>query len=76
MTTIDKKQNPSIALSDWIDAQDVMLKLHISARTLQTLRTNGTLPFSRIGGKLYYRISDIETILNNNYSGKEDRWKQ
>jgi hypothetical protein len=76
MTEIDKKQNPSNDLSDWIDAQDVMLKLHISARTLQTLRTNGTLPFSRIGGKLYYRISDIEAILNNNYSGKEDKWKQ
>lgn len=56
---------------DWVDAQDVMQKLHISVRTLQTLRTNGTLPFSRIGGKLYYRISDILKVLNKNYTGKE-----
>ncbi len=44
--------------SDWIDAQDVMQKLHISLRTLQTWRTNGILPYSRIRGKLYYRKSN------------------
>ena len=32
-------------LEDWIDNQDVMQLLHISQRTLQTLRSNGTLPF-------------------------------
>ena len=35
----------------WIDGQDVMMALHISKRTLQTLRDNGTLPYSRINGK-------------------------
>lgn len=28
-------------LDDWIDSQDVMQALHISPRTLQTLRSNG-----------------------------------
>lgn len=55
-------------LEDWIDNQDVMHLLHISPRTLQTLRTNGTLPFSRIGNKIYYRRQDIERILKDNYS--------
>ena len=55
-------------LEDWIDAQDVMSRLHISPRTLQTLRSNGILPFSRIGNKLYYRRSDISRILNNHYT--------
>jgi hypothetical protein len=54
-------------LSDWIDGQIVMQTLHISPRTLQTLRTNGTLPFSRIGNKLYYRKQDILKILSDNY---------
>lgn len=54
-------------LEDWLDAQDVMRYLHISPRTLQTLRTNGTLPFSRIGNKLYYLRQDVERILRNNY---------
>ena len=53
---------------EWIDNQDVMQLLHISPRTLQTLRTNGTLPFSRIGNKLYYRTEDIQRILKDNYT--------
>ena len=54
-------------LNDWIDNQDVMETLHISPRTLQTLRSNGTLPFSRINGKIYYRRQDIRKILADNY---------
>ena len=49
-------------LEDWIDSQIVMQSLHISPRTLQTLRTNGTLPYSRIGRKLYYKRSDIQRM--------------
>jgi hypothetical protein len=55
-------------LTDWTDAQIVMQLLHISPRTLQTLRTNGTLPFSRIRGKIYYRKTDIQKILSDNYT--------
>jgi len=55
----------------WIDGQDVMLALHISKRTLQTLRNNGVLPYSRINGKFYYKVSDIENLLESNYSHPE-----
>jgi hypothetical protein len=55
-------------LSDWLDSQDVMQALHISPRTLQTLRSNGILPFSRIGNKIYYRRQDIIKILSDNYT--------
>ena len=46
-------------LEDWIDAQDVMQALHISPRTLATLRANGTLPFTKLGGRCLYRKSDL-----------------
>jgi hypothetical protein len=52
----------------WIDGQEVMLSLNISKRTLQTLRDNGTLPYSRINGKFYYKVSDLESLLESNYS--------
>ncbi|MGQ1910978.1 helix-turn-helix domain-containing protein [Marinifilum sp. RC60d5] len=52
----------------WIDGQDVMQVLHISKRTLQTLRDSHTLPYSRINGKFYYKLSDIENMLESNYS--------
>jgi hypothetical protein len=55
-------------LEDWIDSQDVMQALHISPRTLQTLRSNGTLPYSRIGNKIYYLRCDITKILSDNYT--------
>lgn len=55
------------SITDWIDSQDLMQILHISKRTLQTLRTNGTIPFSRINNKIYYKIIDIQQILQDNY---------
>jgi len=57
----------------WADRQDVMQMLHVSQRTLQTLRDSGALPFSRINGKFYYRISDIEALLEANYSGENNK---
>ena len=65
LTQKPKDQTP---LKDWLDNQDVMQTLHISPRTLQTLRSNGTLPYSRIGNKIYYRRQDIIKILSDNYT--------
>jgi hypothetical protein len=65
-----KSDSNNIGLDDWIDNQDVMQALHISPRTLQTLRSNGTLPYSRINYKIYYRRQDVERLLNDNYSKK------
>ena len=35
----------------------------ISPRTLQTLRDNGTLAYSQINRKVYYKPEDVERIL-------------
>jgi hypothetical protein len=64
---LTKKPSDKTTLEDWLDNQDVMQTLHVSPRTLQTLRSNGTLPYSRIGNKLYYRKQDILKILTDNY---------
>ena len=52
----------------WIDGQDVMQSLHISKRNLQSLRDNKILPFSRINGKFYYKVADLDKLLESNYS--------
>ena len=65
---LTEEPSDKTSLEDWLDNQDVMQVLHISPRTLQTLRTNGILPFSRIGNKLYYRRQDIVKILSDNYT--------
>jgi hypothetical protein len=58
---------------EWIDGQIVLQTLHISQRTLQSLRDNGTLPFSRINGKFYYKVSDIQALLESNYTKSKMR---
>jgi len=50
-------------LDDWLDNQDVCQMLNITPRTLQTLRDNGTLAYSQINRKVYYKPEDVEQIL-------------
>lgn len=67
MDTETKKMIASTPLEDWIDNYTVIHLLHISARTLQTLRANNTLPYSRINNKIYYRRQDLQQVLADNY---------
>ncbi|WP_308601016.1 helix-turn-helix domain-containing protein [uncultured Dysgonomonas sp.] len=53
----DKKKD------EWLDNQDVCQFLKISKRTLQTYRDNGTLAYSQVGYKCYYKKSDIEKLI-------------
>jgi hypothetical protein len=44
--------------------------LKISNNTLQTLRDNGTIPFTKIGGILYYSYEDIMKVLKGEVKSK------
>jgi hypothetical protein len=50
--------------TEWMDNQDVCLLLNISPRTLQALRDNGTLAYSQICHKTYYKPEDVKKILS------------
>jgi len=50
----------------WLKSYEVRKLLSISPGTLQNLRLNGTLPFTKIGGVLYYDHEDIQKILQDN----------
>lgn len=47
----------------WIKSQEVRKLLAISPGTLQNLRINGTLPYTKIGGVIYYDYQDIQKML-------------
>ena len=50
------KINRSNPLTEtWLDISEVCLLLKISIRTLQAYIDNGTLPFSKVGGKIYFK---------------------
>jgi hypothetical protein len=50
----------------WLKSSEVRKMLNISPGTLQNLRINGTLRFTRIGSILYYKLEDINKILEGN----------
>ena len=55
----------------WLKSPEVRKMLAISPGTLQNLRINGTLPYTKIGGVIYYDYEDIQKMLadhktNNN----------
>ncbi|MBC7847737.1 MAG: helix-turn-helix domain-containing protein [Flavobacterium sp.] len=53
-------------IKKWIKSKEVTKLLNISPGTLQNLRINGTLTYTKIGGTLYYDNTDIEKLLNTN----------
>ncbi|MBK5193529.1 MAG: helix-turn-helix domain-containing protein [Flavobacteriaceae bacterium] len=52
----------------WLKSTEVMKLLQISPGTLQNFRINGNLPFTRIGGSIYYDADEINKILMENRS--------
>jgi hypothetical protein len=50
----------------WLKSPEVRKLLAISPGTLQNLRINRTLPFTKIGGVIYYSIDDINNIMTSN----------
>lgn len=55
----------------WLGNEDVCSLLQISKRTLQSYRDNGILPYSQIGRKCYYRVSDIENLISQAQVNKQ-----
>lgn len=47
----------------WLKSNEVRKLLGISPGTLQNLRINGTLRFSKVGSIMYYKLEDINKIL-------------
>ncbi len=50
----------------WLKSTDVMKLLKISPGTLQNLRINGTIPYTKIGGLIYYDAGEIERVMEEN----------
>lgn len=60
----------------WLKSYQVKNLLKISPGTLQNLRINGTLRFTKIGGILYYKYEDIIKVLEGNEAGGNDKLKK
>lgn len=52
-------------LKEWLDTQDVCIMLSISKRGVQTLRSSGKLPSTKIGKKSYYKPEDVQKLITH-----------
>ncbi|GGG51578.1 helix-turn-helix domain-containing protein [Bizionia arctica] len=61
--SILSKAQPS---KKYLRSTEVMELLKLSPGTLQNLRVNGTLPYTKLGGIIYYDEDDINKVLEQN----------
>jgi hypothetical protein len=54
------------SLKKYLKSSEVMELLQVSPGTLQTFRINGTLPYTKVGGILYYDSEEIHNIMTAN----------
>ncbi len=52
----------------FLDNQEFLLLMKISKRTAQTWRDEGKISFSQVGNKIYYKLSDVEKLLQEHYN--------
>ena len=71
---MDKLENISDTISlrndkseIYLDNQEFLMKMKISKRTAQTWRDEGKVAFAQVGNKIYYRLSDVEALLEKHY---------
>lgn len=50
----------------FLDNQQFLQLMNISKRTAQTWRDEGIITFSQVGSKIYYRMSDVQKLLDRN----------
>lgn len=50
----------------WLKSPEVRELLGISPGTLQNLRINGTLPYTKVGGIVYYDQEEIMEVMEKN----------
>ena len=59
---------PMLGGEVYLTGEEVCNQLRLSTRTLQEYRNAGILPFYKIGGKILYKQSDIQTMLERHYN--------
>lgn len=63
--TVADENQPLLGGEHYLTDRELSERLKISRRTLQDYRNNGILPYRQLGGKILYRESDIERVLQS-----------
>lgn len=63
-------RKPTLNGDSFYTDEELSKKLKISRRSLQDYRNEGRIPYIKLGGKILYRSSDIEKLLEEGYRDK------
>ncbi len=59
------KTQTGVIPKKWMKSHEVRRFLKISPGTLQTLKTSGIIPYTKVGGVHFYEFNDIENVLES-----------
>ncbi|MDH6309951.1 hypothetical protein M2451_002842 [Dysgonomonas sp. PFB1-18] len=68
---VREKHRPTLADDCYLSGEQVMEYLHISPRTLQSLRDKRIICYTTVGGKILYPEKELEDVLHRNYRSPE-----
>ena len=57
--------HPNLTPKKWMKSHEVRKLLKVSPGTLQTLKSSGILPYTKMGGVHFYDYQDIQNILES-----------
>ncbi|MGV8946738.1 MAG: helix-turn-helix domain-containing protein [Lutibacter sp.] len=60
------KTSSTAGTKKYLKSAEMMKLLNVSSGTLQTLRINGTLPYTKIGGIIFYNAEEIYKVMEEN----------
>ena len=66
---------PMLGGEVYLTSEEVCKLLRLSSRTLQEYRDSGTIAYYKIGGKILYKQSDIQAMLERHYNPIYKRYK-
>lgn len=69
LENLTENYRPMLKGERYLTDKEVSERLKLSRRVLQNYRDEGRLPFCKLGGKILYRESDIQQMLDKGYRG-------
>jgi hypothetical protein len=72
MERLFASRKPTLNGESFYTDKELAKKLKLSQRSLQDYRNEGRIPYIKLGGKILYKSSDIEKLLEDGY---RESWK-
>ena len=74
MFRIEEQLNEPLVINrEWLEPKEICAILNIARKTLADYSRRGYLPYSRLGGRVYYRLADVDDYLSSHIIRKDPR---